>query len=566
MHDLVVRNGTVADGLGGPLVAADVAVDDGVITAVGPVAERGREEIDATDLLVTPGFVDPHTHYDGQATWDPLLTPSIWHGVTTVIMGNCGVGFAPAAPDHRDWLIGLMEGVEDIPGAAMREAMRWDWESVPEYLDALARMPRAVDVGAQIAHGAVRAYVMGERGAANEDPTPADVAAMADVVRNGIAAGAVGFSTNRLPWHKAVDGRPVPGTFAGEGELFALGRAVRDGSPDGKAVFSLILPTASGYDVDAWPGELDWMTRLSAETGLRFTFAFGSLERLPDVVRANAAGAHLVPMTGCRNQALLIGLRTRHPFEGRPSYEAISSLPLAERARRMRDPEVKARVLAEAQGPGWGRLAEFILENPDAVFPLEAPHAQEPRPETSMAAVAARSGTPVEDLVYDRVASGDGDELLMYFFGGYGKGNLDDALPLMTHPDLVLGLGDGGAHVSVICDAGYPTFVLAYWVRERAGGRLSLEQAVQVLTSGPARLYGLDDRGVIAPGRKADLNVIDPDRVGLHWPEVAHDLPAGAKRVVQRADGYVATIVRGEAVQRDGEDTGARPGALIRQR
>jgi N-acyl-D-aspartate/D-glutamate deacylase len=565
MHDLVVRNGTVADGLGGPLLAADVAVDDGVITAVGAVSERGREEIDARDLLVTPGFVDPHTHYDGQATWDPLLTPSIWHGVTTVIMGNCGVGFAPAAPDRRDWLIGLMEGVEDIPGAAMREAMRWDWETVPEYLDALGRMPRALDVGAQIAHGAVRAYVMGERGAANEDPTRADVEAMAEVVRSGIAAGAVGFSTNRLPWHKAVDGREVPGTFAGEDELFALGRAVRAGSASGNAVFSLILPTASGFDVDAWPGELDWMTRLSAETGLRFTFAFGSLERLPDVVRANAAGAHLVPMTGCRKQALLIGLPTRHPFEGRPSYEAIATLPVGQRAARLRDPALRATILGEAQGPGWGRLAEFIIDNADAVFRLEAPHAQEPRPEDSFAAEAARSGTPVEELIYDYVAAGDGEQLLMYFFGGYDKGNLDDALPLMTHPDLVLGLGDGGAHVSVICDAGYPTFVLAYWARERAGGRLSLAQAVQVLTSGPARLYSLHDRGVIAPGRKADLNVIDPDRVGLHWPEVAHDLPAGAKRVVQRADGYVATVVRGEAVQRDGEDTGARPGALIRR-
>src|SRR5579871_5272488 len=258
MHDLVVRNGTIADGLGGPLVSADIAVDGGIVTGIGRVGERGREELDARDLLVTPGFVDPHTHYDGQATWDPLLTPSIWHGVTTVIMGNCGVGFAPAAPEQHDWLIGLMEGVEDIPGASMRDAMRWDWESVPEYLEALARMPRAVDVGAQIAHGAVRAYVMGERGAANEDPTADDLQAMAEIVTAGIAAGAVGFSTNRLPLHKAVDGRPVPGTFAGEDELFALGRAVRKGSASGKAVFSLILPTASGYDADAWPHELDW--------------------------------------------------------------------------------------------------------------------------------------------------------------------------------------------------------------------------------------------------------------------------------------------------------------------
>ncbi len=565
MHDLVVRHGTVADGLGGPLVEADVAVDDGVITSVAPGASRGREEIDARGLLVTPGFVDPHTHYDAQATWDPLLTPSIWHGVTTVIMGNCGVGFAPAAPDRRDWLIGLMEGVEDVPGAAMREAIKWDWETVAEYLDALGRMPRAVDVGAQVAHGAVRAYVMGERGAANEGPTDEDLARMAEVVRAGIAAGAVGFSTNRLPWHKAADGREVPGTFAGEDELFALGRAVRAGSASGKAVFSLILPTASGFDPDAWPRELDWMTRLSAETGLVFTFAFGSLARVPDVERSNAAGAHLVPMTGCRRQGLLISLRTRHPFEGRPSYAAIAGLPVDEQARRMADPSVRARILAEPQGPGWGRLAEFILENPEAVFVLEAPHAQEPKPSTSMAAEAARAGRTVEEVVYDHLIEQDGQRLLMYFFGGYDKGDLDESLPLMNHPQIVLGLGDGGAHVSVICDAGYPTFLLAYWARDRAGGRLSLEQAVRLLTSEPAQLYGLDDRGVVAPGRRADLNVIDPSAVGLRWPEVAFDLPAGAKRVVQRADGYVATIVRGQAVQRDGEDTGARPAGVIRR-
>jgi N-acyl-D-aspartate/D-glutamate deacylase len=566
MHDLVLRGGTVADGTGGALVDADVAVEDGVVTDVGRVTGSGREEIDARGRLVTPGFVDPHTHYDGQATWDPLLTPSIWHGVTTVIMGNCGVGFAPAAPDHHDWLIGLMEGVEDIPGAAMREAMAWDWETMPEYLDALARMPRALDVGAQVAHGAVRAYVMGERGAANEDPTADDLSRMAEVVRAGIAAGAVGFSTNRLPLHKAVDGRPVPGTFAHEDELFALGRAVRAGSASGRAVFSLILPTASGFDADAWPRELDWMSRLSTETGLAFTFAFGSLERLPDVERSNAAGAHLVPMTGCRRQGLLIGLRTRHPFEGRPSYQALADLPVAEQAHRMADPAVKARVLSEPQGPGWGRLAEFILGNADAVFVLEAPHAQEPAPSASIAAEAARSGRSVEEVVYDHLVAQDGQRLLMYFFGGYDKGDLDDALPLMTHPQLVLGLGDGGAHVSVICDAGYPTFLLAYWARERARARLPLEEAVRLLTSGPARLYGLDDRGVIAPGRRADLNVIDPDAVALRWPEVAHDLPAGAKRVVQRADGYLATVVRGQVVQRDGEDTGARPGTLIRGR
>jgi len=566
MHDLVIRHGVVADGRGGPLTDADVAVDGDRITAVGPGLGAGREEIDASDLVVTPGFVDPHTHYDGQATWDPLLTPSIWHGVTTVVMGNCGVGFAPAAPDRREWLIGLMEGVEDIPGAALREAIRWDWGSVAEYLSALERLPRAIDVGVQIAHGAVRAYVMGERGAANEAPTPLDLAQMAAIVEEGIAAGALGFSTNRLPLHMGVDGRPVPGTFAEDEELFALGRAVRAGSRSGDAVFSTILPTATGYDVDAWAGELDWMTRLSSETGLRLTFAFGSLERLPEVEAANAAGARLVPQTGCRKQGLLIGLRTRHPFEGRPSYQAIADLPIPEQARRMADPDLRARILAEAQEPGWGKLAQLILGEPDVLFPLAAPHAQEPAPDTSIAAVATRTGRPVDEIVYDLIRAGEGDAFLMYFFGGYSPNGLADALPLMTHPGTVLGLGDGGAHVSLICDAGYPTFLLGYWVRERRGARLALEEAVRLLTSGPARLYGLHDRGVIAPGHKADLNVIDPDGVGLRWPEVVHDLPAGAKRVIQRADGYLATVVGGQVVQRLGEDTGARPGGVLRGR
>jgi N-acyl-D-amino-acid deacylase len=564
VHDLVIRHGVVADGLGGPPTGADVAVDGDRITEVGRGIGAGREEIDASDLVVTPGFVDPHTHYDGQATWDPLLTPSIWHGVTTVVMGNCGVGFAPAAPDRREWLIGLMEGVEDIPGAALREAIRWDWGSVADYMDALTRLPRAVDVGVQIAHGAVRAYVMGERGAANEPPTALDLEQMAAIVTDGIAAGALGFSTNRLPLHMAVDGRPVPGTFAGDEELFALGRAVRAGSRSGDAVFSTILPTATGYDADAWPRELDWMARLSSETGLRLTWAFGSLERLPQVEQANAAGAHLVPQTGCRDQALLIGLRTRHPFEGRPSYQAIAGLPIPEQARRMADPDLKARILGEPQAAGWGKLAQLILGEPDALFPLEAPHAQEPSPDASIAAVAARTGRAVDDIVYDLVRAGDGERFLMYFFGGYASNGLADNLPLMTHPGVVLGLGDGGAHVSLICDAGYPTFLLGYWVRERRGERIAFGEAVRLLTSGPARLYGLHDRDVVAPGRKADLNVIDPDRVGLHWPEVAHDLPAGAKRVIQRADGYTATVVSGQVVQRDGEDTGARPGGLVR--
>jgi N-acyl-D-aspartate/D-glutamate deacylase len=566
VHDLVVRGGVVIDGTGGPRVTADVAVDGGRIVAVGRVTERGRQEIAADGAAVTPGFVDVHTHYDGQVTWDPQLLPSVWHGVTTVVMGNCGVGFAPAAPDRHDWLIGLMEGVEGIPGAALRAGIRWEWESVPEYLDALDRLPLAVDVAAQIAHGPVRAYVMGERGAANEQPTADDLAHMGAIVESGVRAGAVGFSTNRLPLHKAVDGREVPGTYAAEDELFALGRAVGAGAPTGDAVFSLILPTATGYDRSAWPRELDWMTRLSSETGLAFTFPFGNLEHLADLERANASGARLVPQIGCRLQGVLLGLRTRHAFEARPSFRAIADLPPAEQARRMADPEFRARVMAEAPERGRDRLAELVLAAPEAIFPLPAPHAQEPRTDDSLAALAARLGRPPIEVMWDLTMADDGEALLMWFLGGYPNGSLEPARVLMERPDTVLGLGDGGAHVDVICDAGYPTFVLGYWVRERTcGDRLPVETAVRVLTSEPAALYSLHDRGVVAPGRRADLNVIDLDRVALRPMEIRHDLPTGARRILQGAEGYLATVVAGDVVQRDGADTGARPGGLARR-
>jgi len=566
VHDLVIRSGVVVDGTGAPAVEGDVAVDGDRIVAVGRVAERGREEIDVDGAAVTPGFVDVHTHYDGQVTWDPQLLPSVWHGVTTVVMGNCGVGFAPAAPERHDWLIGLMEGVEGIPGASLRAGIDWTWESVPEYLDALDRLPLAVDVAAQIAHGPVRAYVMGERGAANEAPTAADLARMAAIVEAGVRAGAIGFSTNRLPLHKAVDGREVPGTFADEDELFALGRAVRAGAPARDAVFSLILPTATGFDRGAWPRELDWMTRLSVDTGLAFTFAFGNLDHLPDLERANAVGARLVPQIACRLQGCLLGLRTRHVFETRPSFQAIADLPPAEQARRMADPEFKARVLAETPVKGRDRLAELVIQSPDAIFPLPAPHAQEPTQDESVAALSARTGRPPIEVLWDLTMADDGQSLVMWYLGGYPNGSLEPSRVLMERPDTVLGLGDGGAHVDLICDAGYPTFVLGYWARERTKGeRLSVETAVRVLTSEPAKLYALHDRGVVAPGRRADLNVIDLDRVALRPMEIRRDLPAGARRIVQGADGYVATVVAGQVVQRDGADTGARPGGLARR-
>ena len=567
VHDLVIRNGRVFDGRGGAAITADVAVDGGVITEVGTVEERGHEEIDADGLAVTPGFIDVHTHYDGQVTWDPLVTPSIWHGVTTVVMGNCGVGFAPAAPDRHDWLIGLMEGVEGIPGASLREAIQWDWESVPEYLDALDRIPRAIDIAAQIPHGAVRAYVMGERGASNEAATDDDVARMAQIVKEGVAAGAVGLSVNRLELHKAVDGREVPGTFADLDEIAALVRAAAAGSSD--AVFTTILSQKAGADREFWEHEIDWMSGLSRETGLVMTLPFGGSSdgtwrgKLERFERENAAGARMVPQVGSHRQGLLCGLRTLHPFMHSRTYQSLTDLPVDERARRMADPEMKKTIMAEAPSSKLPRFHELMLSQATGVFPSRALPEFEPDPSTSLAAQAEALGRDPADLLYDWTIGDEGRALVHYFLGG-GGGNLDHSLELLPHPATVLGLGDGGAHVDLVCDVGYPTFLLWYWVRERARGTLPLETAIRILTSEPARMYGFRDRGVIAPGYKADLNVLDTDAVRPHVPEIVYDLPAGAKRIIQHADGYAATIVDGDVVQRAGEDTGARPGRVVR--
>ena len=454
---------------------------------------------------MTPGFVDVHTHYDGQVTWDPLLTPSIWHGVTTVVMGNCGVGFAPAAPDRRDWLIGLMEGVEGIPGASLREAIRWDWESVAEYLDAVDRIPRAVDVAAQIPHGAVRAFVMGERGAANEPATDDDIARMAALVTEGVAAGAVGVSVNRLELHKAVDGREVPGTFAATEEILALVRAACAGSPD--AVFTTILPGAAGSDRAVWDREVDWLSAISRETGLAVTFPFGASsgqgewqDRLARLVRENADGARIVPQVGSHGQGLFCGLRTSHPFRGRPSYEALADLPVAERAARMAEPDVRAAILAEIPEPGTPRLRDLMLAQPGAVFPYHPVPAYEPDPSTSLGAQADALGVDPEALLYDWTIADDGDALVHFFLGGY-RGNLDPSAELLTHPDSVLGLGDGGAHVDLICDAGYPSFLLSYWVRDRERGTLPLESRGQ----DPHQRAGRDVRHARPAGRRARL-------------------------------------------------------------
>jgi N-acyl-D-aspartate/D-glutamate deacylase len=499
-------------------------------------------------------------------TWDPLLTPSCWHGVTTAVLGNCGVGFAPVRPDRREWLVQLMEGVEDIPGTALHEGIRWAWESFPEYLDALEGMPRAIDVAAQLPHGALRAYVMGERGAANEPATGADVAEMARLAGDAALAGAVGFSTNRLAGHRAKDGRPVPGTFAADDEMLAIAGALRG------AVVEIVSSEAMGGVPDGFRRDVKLAEQLSTVAGAPVTFCLSQVDTAPDqwrdvlawIEEADARGARIVPQVAGRPLGLLLGLTTKHVFGGRPSFEEVAHLPLPELVRALSDPDRRRRVLAEPLTAG---LAAHATKLAHKAFPLGEPPDYEPDPVTSVGAIAARSGRTVEDVYYELLLEDDGQRLVLFTLGGYAHGNADHIREMLAHPLSVLGLADGGAHVALISDASTPTSVLSYFARDRArGARLPLEAAVRKLTAGPAQLYGFTDRGVLAPGRKADVNVIDFERLGLDPPRVAHDLPTGARRLLQRAHGYVATLVSGQVVFADGADTGRRPGRLVRRR
>jgi N-acyl-D-amino-acid deacylase len=564
VHDLVIRNGKVIDGSGGPARRVDIAVDGDRITIVGEVTDVGRREIDAAGRLVTPGWVDIHTHYDGQATWDPDMSPSSWHGVTTIVMGNCGVGFAPAhrQQDRRDWLIQLMEGVEDIPGTALAEGMTWNWESFPEYLDELDRMPRVMDVSALVPHGPLRAYVMGERGGANAEATPDEIARMGELVREAVEAGAMGFSTTRTILHRAKDGELAAGTTASADELIGIGLAMGEA---GAGVFEL---ASDMFDPE---GEFAWMARISRETGRPVTFNCLQDDVRPDHWRklieladkANADGATIVPQVAGRPACLLLGFESSaNPFMFTPGYAEIAQLPFAERIERLRRPEVRSAIL-EASLKIEG-IAAF-LSNFDKLFPLGDPPDYEPGPEQCVAAIARREGRDPNEVAYDLLLENDGHALLYFPLLGYTEGDFGALHEMLVRPGTVLGLGDGGAHCGILCDASLPTYMLSHWARDRdRGDRLSVEQAVHLQTRQTAALYGFDDRGLLAPGYLADINVIDFDALGLDAPEMVYDLPAGGRRLIQRATGYVATVKRGVIVRQLDEATGEHPGSLVR--
>lgn len=580
MHDLVIRNGLVIDGTGtAPRPNCSIAIDGELITAIGDDSEDrvgpGRREIDATGLLVTPGFVDIHTHYDGQATWDGDLEPSTPHGVTTVVMGNCGVGFAPVKPDEHDFLIQLMEGVEDIPGAALSEGISWNWESFPEYLDELDRGEYAADVAAMIAHGPLRTYVMGERGADNEPATSDDIAEMARLVQEAVEAGAMGFSTSRTIGHRAMDGEPVPGTFAAEDELFSIGRAM---ARAGRGVFEVAPAGLAGEDLVAPKKEVDWICRLADDIGRPVTWLMLQNMVEPDEWQelmqrsqdAQDAGKQVIPQVAGRPFGILIGLSTKHRFKDLSSFAPLRDLSFAEQAVAMGDADLKERLIAESKVlveklRDIEPMAHQVLTGYARQYLLGDPVDYEPTADRSIAALAEANGVDPVDEFYERLRDRNGEAMMMMPFLGYAHGNGDALHDMLTHPAAILGLADGGAHANFICDASTPTWMLTHWARDRVRGpKLPLVDVIKKMTADTAALFDFTDRGVLAVGKRADVNVIDHDNLTLREPRLVRDLPAGGTRLLQAAEGYVATVVRGIVTRENDAFTGERPGRLVR--
>ncbi|MGE0684257.1 MAG: amidohydrolase family protein [Candidatus Binatia bacterium] len=572
MHDLLIRGGTIVDGTGKPAFTGDVAIRAGRIAAIGKDLGAAARTVNADGLLVTPAWVDVHTHYDAQVTWDEQLTPSLWHGVATVVMGNCGVGFAPAAPDRHEWLIGLMEGVEDIPGPSLAAGLPWGWQSFPEYYDVLEKMPRTLDVAGMITHGAVRAYVMGERGAKNKPATADDIAQMAALVKEAVLAGALGFSSSRTPVHLAKDGEPVPGTFAKEDELLGIVKGMRE---TGRGIFEVVPAGVAGEALDSLVPEVEMMIRIARASGCPLTFLLAQANREPQVWRevlqrcttAVQAGVPITPMVFARPITLLLSVQSENPFKSLPSFKPLRNLLLAEKVAALRNPELRRTLLAE-RARRTSRAALMYHETFwEQTYRMGQPLNYMPSADQSIAAIAQREGRSALEVAYDALLEQDGQAFLMNTIAGYADGNANALREMITHPITALGGSDAGAHVSQIMDASMPTYMLTHWVRDLPTDHpdhLPLEMVVKKLTHDGARLFGLNDRGALEPGAKADINLIDYENLHVNHPELVHDLPAGMPRLMQTANGYVATYVSGQAVQENGRDTGARPGKIVR--
>ncbi len=569
MHDIVIRGGTIVDGTGTKAYGGDVALDGDKIAQVGGKAGPGKREIDAHGQLVTPGWLDIHTHYDGQATWDPVLAPSSWHGSTTILMGNCGVGFAPVRKADHENLIDLMEGVEDIPGIALAEGLEWNWESFPQYLDVLGSMNRTIDVAAQVPHHPLRVYVMGDRAIRRELATATDIEAMSRLTEEALKAGAFGFTTSRTEQHKTTKGELVPGRFAEDQELFGIGSAL---GRAGRGAFGMLS------DFDNEDAEFAWMSTLAKSTGRPLWFLLTDraydpqrwVRLMAGVRKARSQGANLIAQIAGRPVGIILGLTTSmNPFAARPAFAALNGLSVEDRLARLRDPAVRAEILAQPASESLlaiqPPLQRPIASRWDRQYVLGDPPDYEPDQSRSIKDMAAKTNQTPEAFCYDYLTAGNGDRMLFYPTTNYVHGDHGVVHDMLADPDTILGLGDGGAHCGLICDSSLPSYMLTHWARDRhRGPRFSTEFVVKRLTSEVADFFGFHDRGRLEVGKKADVNVVDMAGLRLHHPELRHDLPAGGKRLVQRVDGYSATIVSGVPIFEQGEDTGARPGRLVR--
>ena len=564
--DTVIRGGTVVDGTGAEPFVADVAIAEGRIVAIGPDLPAGANEVDARGRIVTPGFVDVHTHYDGQVTWDNRLSPSSYHGVTTAVIGNCGVGFAPCRGDEasRDAMVRLMEGVEDIPHPVLTEGLPWTWETFPEYLDFLASRPYDMDIAAYVPHAPLRVYVMGQRGADREPATAEDIAEMCRLLDQALDQGALGIATSRSLFHRSSDGKAIPTYQAAQAELLAFAEVLR---AKGKGVFQIV------EDIHVPGASLDAMRELARTSGRPLTFSIGTGNTGPygyprlldELAAANAEGLVMKGQLMPRGIGMILGFElTLNPFYTTATFASLSALPLPQRLEQLRRPEIRAAILSEPVDPDPALVLGRAVRDFEHMFLLgDEPDYEQP-PERSIAGLAKAAGVTPEEFAYDVMVEGENGGLLYLAMANYADGSLDAVGEILSHPDVVLGLGDGGAHVGTICDASFSTFALTHWARDRQRGRKTVADMVHRMTQATARVIGLDDRGELAVGKRADINVIDLDRLALGAPQVCHDLPAGGRRLIQRANGYDVTMIAGEIVARGGNPTGALPGRLVR--